>query len=122
VRIIHLIIGYGIVGGFGVLWLWGLGALLIRRGPGRPFWWLLGALQPALIVQAIVGVILLVLGLRASLLHYVYGVVFPVLLLMVAHVFARETFAHRPWLPFAAAAFFVFGLTLRALMTGLGYP
>jgi hypothetical protein len=35
-------------------------------------------------------------------------------------VLARDAFSHRPWAPFALAAFFSFGLTLRALMTGLG--
>jgi hypothetical protein len=122
VRLVHLLIGYAIVGGFGLLWLWGMGTWAIRRGPGRPFWWLLGFLQATLLVQGVVGVVLLVTGLRASALHYVYGVIFPILVLVVAHVFAREAFAHRPWLPFALASFFVFGLTLRALMTGLGYP
>lgn len=121
-RILHVIIGYAIVGGFGLLFLWGLATWLVRRGPGRVFWWLLGFLQGTLLVQGVAGVVLLVMGRRASLLHYVYGVVFPILVLMVAHVVAREAFAHRPWVPFAVAAFFVFGLTLRALMTGLGFP
>lgn len=119
---VHAAIGWVIVSGFGLLWLWGLGAWIVRRGPGRWFWYVVGALQATLLVQALVGVILLFLGLRASLLHYVYGIVFPVLLLLTAHVLARDAFKHRPWAPFAAAAFFIFGLTLRALMTGLGYP
>jgi hypothetical protein len=50
----------------------------------------------------------------------VYGAIFPALVLGVAHVLARDAFSHRPWAPFAMAAFFCFGLTLRALMTGLG--
>jgi hypothetical protein len=68
----------------------------------------------------LVGVILLLIGGRATILHIVYGAVFPALVLGVAHVLAREAFAHRPWAPFAMASFFCFGLTLRALMTGLG--
>jgi hypothetical protein len=36
-------------------------------------------------------------------------------------VLARdENFRDRPWIPFAFASFICFGLTLRALMTGLG--
>ncbi len=120
-RLVHLIIGWGIVGGFGLLWLWGMATWVVRRGPGRPYWWLLSLLQSAVLLQGVVGVVLLIAGLRASALHYVYGVVFPVLILLVAHVLAREAFADRPWFPFAWAAFFSFGLTLRALMTGLGY-
>ncbi|MDQ4005490.1 MAG: hypothetical protein M3135_04195 [Actinomycetota bacterium] len=117
-RLIHVAIGWSVVVGFGLLWPWGLGALIVRRGPGRPFWWVLGFVQGTLLLQGLAGVILLILGGRASALHYVYGVIFPVLVLLVAHVLAREAFAPRPWLPFAAAAFFNFGLTLRALMTG----
>lgn len=120
--LVHAAIGWAIVAAFGSIWLWGMGALIIRRGPGRRYWWLLAFVQASLLVQGVAGVILLLLGRRASALHYVYGVIFPVLVLMVAHVLAREQFAHRPWLPFALAAFFCLGLTLRALMTGLGYP
>jgi hypothetical protein len=120
VRLTHAIIGWSIVVGFGLMTLWGLTTWILRRGPGRPFWWLLTYLQVTLLVQAVAGVVLFVLGGRASLLHYVYGVIFPVLVLVVAHVVAREMFAHRPWAPFALSAFFCFGLTGRALMTGLG--
>ncbi|MGH2692497.1 MAG: hypothetical protein ACRDHM_08340 [Actinomycetota bacterium] len=120
--LIHSAIGWAIVGAFGAMWLWGMGALLFRRVPDRRYWWLLAFVQGSLLLQGLAGVILLLLGGRASALHYVYGVIFPVLVLMVAHVLAREQFSHRPWLPFALAAFFCFGLTLRALMTGLGYP
>jgi hypothetical protein len=121
-RLFHTAVGWSIVGAFAVIWLWGMGALIFRRGPGRRYWWLIAFVQATLLIQGVAGVILLTLGGRASALHYVYGVIFPVLVLMVAHVLAREQFSHRPWLPFALAAFFCFGLTLRALMTGLGYP
>jgi hypothetical protein len=121
-HLVHIAIGWAIVATFGVIWLWGMGALLIRRGPGRRYWWLIASVQGTLLVQAAAGVILLILGGRASALHYVYGVIFPALVLIVAHVLAREQFAHRPWLPFAWASFFCLGLTLRALMTGYGYP
>lgn len=119
-RTVHAAIGFGIVGGFGALWLWGTGAWLFRRGAGRAFWWLLAALQVALIVQLAAGLALLALGGRQGLLHYAYGVLFPALVLVAAHWAAREPFADRPWLPFAVAGFFAFGLTLRALTTGLG--
>ena len=126
-RLVHLVIGWSIVGGFAVLWLWGLatwvGERVLRRisGPGRPFWWILAFLQAAVLVQGIAGLVLVLMGDRASALHYVYGIVFPVLVLLTAHVLARDMFAHRPWIVFAWASFFNLGLTLRALMTGLGY-
>ena len=52
-------------------------------------------------------------------LHYLYGSVFPITVLVVAHVVARGL-ERDQWVPFAWAAFFCFGLTLRALFTGLG--
>lgn len=121
-RLIHSAIGWSIVVAFGVIWLWGMGSLVFRRPPKRQYWWLLAFVQVTLLLQGLAGVILLLSGGTAPALHYVYGVIFPVLVLMVAHVVAREQFSHRPWLPFALAAFFCLGLTLRALMTGLGLP
>jgi hypothetical protein len=52
-------------------------------------------------------------------LHYAYGGLFPAALLVFAHRFATR---HREvaWLVFGFVAFVNFGLTLRALMTGLG--
>ena len=119
-RLLHTLIGWSVVGAFGILWLWGLGAFLFRRGPGQWFWRLVTFVQVTLLLQGLAGVVLLILGGRATPLHYVYGVIFPVLVLLVAHVLARDAFSHRPWAPFAMAAFFSFGLTLRALMTGFG--
>jgi hypothetical protein len=121
VNAVHAAIGWAIVIAFGVIWLWGMGVLIVRRGPGRWFWRLLAFVQVTVLLQGIAGATLLIMGRRISSLHYVYGVIFPVLVLMVAHVLAREQFSNRPWLPFAFASFFCLGLTMRALMTGLGY-
>jgi len=111
-RVIHLWLGTSIVAGFGLLFLWGVATWAFRRGPGRGFWWLLTYVQVSLLVQLVAGL--------QQWLHYVYGIVFPALVLGVAHVLAREMFADRPWAAFALAGFFSLGLTLRALMTGLG--
>jgi hypothetical protein len=116
----HLVVGWFIVGSFGLLSLWGLVTWIIRRGPGRAFWWLVAAVQVALIVQLVGGVILLLLGGRRPILHYAYGVVFPLLVLLGAHWIAREVLPERPWAAFAVASFIACGLTLRALTTGLG--
>jgi hypothetical protein len=120
VRALHLVAGSAIVGAFGLLTLWGLVTWIIRRGPGQAFWWVVGFVQGAVLLQSLVGVVLLLVGGRATILHIVYGAVFPALVLAVAHVLARDAFAQRPWAPFAVASFFCLGLTLRALMTGLG--
>jgi len=112
--------GLFIVAAFGLLSLWGLLTWILKRGPGRAFWWLLAAVQLALIVQLVAGVVLLLLGGRQPILHYAYGIVFPVFVLVGAHWVAREVIPERPWAAFAVASFIAVGLTLRALTTGLG--
>jgi hypothetical protein len=119
-RAVHSIVGLFIVGAFGLLSLWGLVTWIIRRGPGRAFWWLVAAVQVGLIGQLMAGVVLLVLGGRRPILHYAYGILFPVMVLLGAHWVAREIVPERPWAAFAVASFIGFGLTLRALTTGFG--
>jgi hypothetical protein len=120
VRTLHVWIGYSIVAALGLLALWGAVTAAVRRGPGRVYWWVLAYAQGGILIQALVGVILLIGGGERGVLHYLYGAVFPVLVLGAAHWVAREALAERPWIAFSAAAFVAFGLTLRALMTGLG--
>ena len=120
---VHAAIGFAIVGGWGVLFLWGLVAFLVKREPNQWFWRLLAALQVLLIVQLVAGFVLLALGHRQVILHYAYGIVFPAIVLVIAHVFARGLDVESDtWKVFAVASFFVLGLTLRALTTGLGLP
>jgi hypothetical protein len=79
-------------------------------------------------VQAVIGLLLLLLGYRPDTwLHLVYGFG-PLVILAIAHAMSRETSGGRvggstwtqPWVVFAGASFISFGLALRALMTGLG--
>jgi hypothetical protein len=134
---LHGYIGFAVVAVFAIGWLWGLGSWIGRRGPGALYWtvWLPAA-QIVAGVQAVFGIALLVLGRRVEaggtlggMLHYVYGLL-PIVLFVIAHVIARAGNASMlgfpaerrvaPWVPFAWASFISFGLTLRALMTGLG--
>ena len=99
----------------------------MTMSPGRPSGFSRGrsdspTLAPARLAT-LAGLVLLVLGHRQSLLHYGYGAVFPTIVLIVAHSFGRglEDEADT-WKVFAVASFFIFGLTLRALTTGLGLP
>ena len=77
-----------------------------------------------LLIQLIAGLVVLATGKRAdSWLHYLYGVVFPAIVLVVAHVLGRGMANEEDtWKVFAVASFIIFGLTLRALTTGLGLP
>jgi hypothetical protein len=120
---VHKAVGFAIVGGFFVFFLWGLMAVVVKRVPGEWYWRLLAALQVALGLQLVAGVILLATGRRQPLLHYLYGAVFPAIVLVAAHVLGRGMEDERDALKvFAVASFVLFGLTLRALATGLGLP
>ncbi|MBA3690548.1 MAG: hypothetical protein H0W82_03935 [Actinobacteria bacterium] len=133
---VHEVVGFAVVAIFAVGWIWGLGAWMVKRGPGERFWLWLSVAQVTAGVQAILGIALLVFGHRVEsagtlggVLHYVYGLL-PLLLFVFAHIVARAGNASlvgfdpsrqiASWVPFAWAAFICFGLTLRALMTGLG--
>ena len=116
----HWVEGFVIVVGWGLLFLWGVGLFLLKRDAGRLYWGLLAVLQVLLVLQLLAGLALLVAGDRRPLLHYLYGAVFPAVVLVVCHVFTRGLEKPPYHLFFTWGAFFVFGLTARALMTGLG--
>jgi hypothetical protein len=116
----HEVEGFVIVAGWGLLFLWGLGLFLLRRDAGRLYWGWVAILQVLLGIQIVAGIVLLALGDRRDLLHYLYGSLLPAIVLVICHVLTRST--QRPpyhfW--FTWGALVVFGLTARALMTGLG--
>ncbi len=119
----HETVGFIVVGLFAVGWIWGIVLWIAKRPGGTWFWRWLAVVQVVVVLQAVLGLTLLVLGYRPDTwLHYVYGFG-PLVVVGIAHLVAREEpFQARPWVPFAWAAFFCFGLTLRALTTGLGMP
>lgn len=118
---LHGWVGYLIVGLFTVGWVFGLVLLISRRPAGDWFWRWLTAAQVVAIVQALIGAIVFVAGGRPTTwLHYVYGFG-PLVIFGIGHLLARDdAFRTRPWAPFALASFISFGLSLRALTTGLG--
>lgn len=123
---IHRMIAYAIPAGFAILVLWAVVALIRNRNPHDFFWQLLAILQVVVGVQTIIGGILFVTGGRPisngpEWLHYVYGALFPAAVLVAAHRIARsERWRQIPWAVFGFAALICFGLTFRALQTGLG--
>jgi hypothetical protein len=118
---LHRYVGFLVVGIFSIGWVFGLVLWISKREAGDWFWRWLVAAQVIAVLQAIAGVVLLLLGRRPTTwLHLVYGLG-PLVILAVAHVLARDdNFRRRPWVPFALASFICFGLSLRALTTGLG--
>ena len=125
---VHEAIAYLVLAMFTIGWVWGLGAFVLRKDPGERFWTWITVEQVVAAVQALVGIVLLLSGRRPSTwLHLVYGFG-PLVILGVAHLMSREVTSNRagggrwsePWVLFTAASFICFGLSLRALMTGLG--
>ena len=105
-----------------MVWMFVLGVVLWvrKKEAGRVYWGLLTALQVVLGLQLIIGIVLFVAGGRQPTLHYFYGAVFPAIVLGVAHYFSRGLDKPPYHAFFTIGSFFVFGLTSRALMTGLG--
>jgi heme A synthase len=124
---VHEFVGFVVVGIFALGWVWGLIAAIARRDPGDRYWTWLTVAQVVAGLQALLGIVLLLMGKRPSTwLHYVYGFG-PFVVLAIAHLMARDLQktktgapAIAPWIVFALAAFICFGLALRGLMTGLG--
>ncbi|GAC1362514.1 MAG: hypothetical protein NVSMB32_02930 [Actinomycetota bacterium] len=121
--IFHKFLGAAIVLLFFVLFVWGTLYWIRNRDPGRFFWGLLAVGQVALGVQLLAGITLYLLGSRPPQqafrwLHYSYGA-FALLVLFLAHRISKK-FEGVEWAVFAVASFVVFGLLVRAYMTGAG--
>jgi hypothetical protein len=123
---IHHYFAYLIPTGWLVIAAWAAATLVRNRPPASLFWSLLAVMQVALGIQALIGIILFLMGYRPnsngpSWLHYVYGLIFPVVVLTFAHRYAqRDRFKDIPWLVFGVAAFLIGFATIRAIQTGLG--
>jgi len=125
---IHETVAFLVVAVFTIGWVWGGVALILRKDPGERFWTWITVEQVIAGVQAAIGIVLLLMGLRPHTWpHYVYGFG-PLVILGIAHLMSREVSRgqagggswSRPWVIFTGASFICFGLSLRALMTGLG--
>lgn len=122
----HRLIAYLVPAGFAALALWAVASFLRNSNPSDWFWNLLAALQVTVGIQVLVGGLLYLTGARPQSngpewLHYVYGGLFPAAVLVAAHRWAKsERFRRFPWAVFGFAALICFGLTFRALQTGLG--
>ena len=119
----QLYLGYSIPIGFTLIALLSLVSFFRNREPGGFFWNLLGALQAIIGLQVVLGAILFLSGLEPPTetpwLHYAYGGLFPAFVLVVAHRTARKH-TGAAWVIFGFASVVNAGLTVRALMTGLG--
>ena len=122
---LHRLVAYSVPAGFALLALGALYTFLRNKDAGGWYWNLLAAVQVILGAQVVVGLVLLAMGNRAApegpdWLHYFYGGVFPIAVLVFAHRFA----ARHPGVEvvvFGISSLVAFGLTFRALQTGLGW-
>lgn len=123
---LHRYIAYSIPTGWALLTLWSAFVYLSNREAGDLYWRLLALMQVILGIQIVVGLSLLVTGHSLPSgggprwLHLVYGGIGPLIVLLYAHRYAarRQDVAIAI---FGLAAFLCFGLTFRALQTGLGW-
>ncbi|MGH3664935.1 MAG: hypothetical protein ACRDU8_02385 [Egibacteraceae bacterium] len=109
-----------------VVMVWSV--VIWRRGVDEAprFWKAVSLAQVLLGVQLLFGVTLLVLGRRPgtastfdTIFHPLYGFVFPIIVLLVAHAQARGG-NRNAYATFALGSFVVVALTLRAYLVGLG--
>jgi hypothetical protein len=114
---LHKYVGESTAAVFLILFVWGTIQWIRNKNPGRYFWGLLGLGQVLLGMQVLFGVILLAMGKSRVWLHYSYGL-FAVLVLYAAHRISKK-FEGVEWAVFAVASAIVFGLLLRAYMTGI---
>jgi hypothetical protein len=121
---IHRYIAYAVVAGWALLTLWALFAFVRNKAPGAAYRNHLAVLQVMVGLQVVVGALLFVGGNRPPTLgprwlHYAYGGLFPLAVLVFAHRYARRN-ESVSWMVFGVAALVIFGLSFRALQTGLG--
>lgn len=122
---LHGWLGLGIVLAFLALALWGLGLRVLGREEAPTAYravqhWT----ENLLALQTLVGVVFLLIGRRVIgddlvFFHYLYGSLFPLIAVVAGRIagLRRESHEYVGW---AWGAFFSFGLTTRALMTGCG--
>ena len=123
---VHSYVGFALVSVWAVLAGWSLALSFTRYDETPTFWRAVSVAQVLLGIQLLVGLTLWAVrgfsqigaqGWFSTAFHPLYGFVFPLLVLLVAHGAARapERDAHRV---FALAAFVIFALAARAFMVG----
>lgn len=121
------VLGFGLIGLWAVICLWALALRFASDSETPVFWRAVSVAQILLVVQIVLGAVLLMTGARPGpdgggrtlAFHVAYGMVFPLVVLVAGHWFAREG-RYRPHSIFAVVGLVIFGLTARAWMVGTG--
>ena len=119
------VLGFLLIGSWAVICFWALALRFTKYEETPTFWRFVSLAQVLLVAQLVVGLVLLALGKRpgpeddgATLaFHLAYGVLFPLITLVVGHRVARDG-RYRPHSVFAVVGLVIFGLTARAWLTG----
>lgn len=115
--LLHTYLGLVTAAAFLVAGIWGIAAWARNRDPGAGFWRLIAAGQVGIGIQVVIGIVLFALGGRRHWLHYAYGG-FPILVMIFVHRFSPRLKGIE-WVAFAFAGLVIFGLIIRAYMTGV---
>ncbi len=128
------VLGFAVIGAWAVILLWSTALWLLKVEETPTFWRAVSVAQILLVVQLLFGLVLIVVwligrgnppGVRSGggwvngTLHILYGIAFPVIVLLVGHRTAREG-RFNAHAVFALVALVIFGLTARAWQVGAG--
>lgn len=120
------LLGYAVLASWPIIGVWSLALRFMDHEETPTFWRAVSVAQVLLVIQLVAGVVLLLLGrmpgpeggMRTLLFHLSYGVLSPLVVLVVAHAWAhRGRFnAHSI---FAVVGLVNFGLAFRAWQVGI---
>ncbi|MBA2528399.1 MAG: hypothetical protein H0V19_00295 [Euzebyales bacterium] len=119
------LVGFVVIGAWATICCWSLALRFTRFTQTPTFWRAVSIAQILLALQLVVGLVLLALGRRPGpegdggtlAFHLSYGVVFPIITLLVGHRVARQG-SYSPHTVFAVVGLVIFGLTARAWQVG----
>lgn len=120
------LLGFVVVGAWAIICGWSLALRFTSYEQTPTFWRAVSVAQLLLVLQLVVGLGLFVIGRRPGpagaggdlAFHLAYGVLFPLITLVVGHRLARDG-RYRPHSVFAVVGLVIFGLTARAWMVGV---
>lgn len=120
------VVGILLISVWAALTFWALALWRLNYEETPTFWRVVSIAQILLVVQLVIGAVLFAMGRTPgepgwfdTVFHPLYGFVFPVVVLLVAHAQARSG-ARSAHGVFALAAFVIFALNVRAFMVGAG--
>lgn len=127
--VIHgYLLGFAVIGSWLVICFWGLALRFTRYEETPTFWRAVSVAQILLAIQLLIGLTLLIFGRRPGpagndglgtlLFHLSYGVFSPLVVLVVAHKWARDG-RFNPHSTFALVGLINFGLLVRAWQVGI---